>query len=663
MKRTILTLLIINAALLSCSRHETDQPGHESAKHMITFETGPVETDDESTKVLDNISGTKHSFTWQAGDKIRLFAFKTPAAAGESKAEDFGTFTAQSSGSSTTFKGEVGDVNAESTSLYAVYPDRPEVTFVQPSTAASYYLLRVTVDQTQSGNALEHCYFTSYDGVFDPSIPAVTTAPTFKLCTPITRMTVNSSKDISHIEISSSFNFAGVMTLHSNAAGIFPAGDASKITLRNGMRLIPAGTPTTLSWASRQIPKDCTLTFTFYSTDNATAIKTYVSPQATGANQILNLGSITIAAGDWDEDPLPAEGEKASEAVPGMGVGVNLCGSFDDVLNGEGELSGDRADPSTFETSHGRSLTTATTMTSLYSAGFRTIRIPITWYAHMDNTLSTIDDVFLDRIEEVVNYALDAGLYCIINVHHDAGSNKNRWIYADVDDYATVTASFQNVWGQIAERFRDYDYKLLFEGYNEILDKPKQWFVPSSATSYTAANQLNQDFVEVVRATRGKNAYRNLIITTYSASTWAAALSNFIMPTDAVTDHLMVQVHSYKPDTFCTASTERAVYTFEESDKATVDEVFDLLQTNILDKGYPCVMGEYGAFPLAARIVNNDAERCEHAAYYTTKCLEKGIVPIYWFNPMEYGQRSSGAWTYPYLKDALIAAYNDWLSH
>lgn len=662
MRRTVLTILALCTTLLSCSPQDDRQPQQKPVKRAITFETGPVVPDEVGTRVLDNISGTKHSFTWQAGDKIRLFAFKTPAAAGESGAEDLGTFTAQSSGSSTTFRGEVGDINADYTSLFAVYPDRPEVAFVEPSTAAGYYLLRVTVDQTQCGNALEHCYFTSYDGVLDPGTPAVTTAPSFKLCTPITRMTVNSSRDVSRIEISSSSNFAGVMTLHSNAAGIFPAGDASMITLTNGLRLVPAGTPTTVSWASRQIPKDCTLTFTFFSTDDATATKTYVSPQATGANQILNIGSITIAAGDWNQASLPAEGEKASEAVPGMGVGVNLCGSFDDVLNGEGELSGDRADPLSFETSHGQSITTAATMAGLYSAGFRTLRIPITWYAHMDNTLSTIDDVFLDRIEEVVNLALDAGLYCIINVHHDAGSNKNRWIYADIDDYPTITASFQNVWGQIAERFRDYDYKLIFESYNEILDKPKQWFAPATASSYTAANQLNQDFVDVVRATLGKNAFRNLIVTTYSASTWASALSNFSMPTDAVTDHLMVQVHSYKPDNFCTANAERAVYTFEESDKATVDEVFDLLQTYILDNNYPCVMGEYGSFPMADRIVNNDAERSEHAAYYTTKCLEKGIVPIYWYNPMVYSQRSAGTWTYPYLKDAIIGAYNDWLS-
>lgn len=656
MKRAILTLLAFSTAILSCSKQENGHSQQELPKHIISFETGPVVPDDGSTKVQDNISGTKHSFTWQAGDKIRLFAFKTPANFDESNAEDLGAFTAQSSGSSTTFQGKVGDVNSEYTKLYAVYPDRPEVSFVQPSTAANYYLVRITVDQTQSGNALEHCYFTSYNGVFAPETPAVTTAPIFKLCTPISCMTVNSSKDISHIEIASSINFAGTMTLHSNAAGIFPAGDASTITLRNGVCLIPASTATTVSWASRQIPKDCTLTFTFYSTEGSVSTKTYVSPEATAANQILNLGSITIAAGDW------IEGEKASDAIPRMGIGVNLCGSFDDVLNGNGDLSGDRSDPSTFETSHGQSLTTTATMTGIYSAGFHTIRIPITWYAHMDNPLSTIDDVFLNRIEEVVQYALNAGLYCIINVHHDAGSNKNRWIYADIDDYSTITAGFQNVWRQIAERFRDYSYKLLFEGYNEILDKPKRWFIPTVTSSYTAANNLNQDFVNVVRATGGKNTYRNLIVTTYSASTWEDALLSFRMPTDVVSNHLMVQVHSYKPDTFCTANAEKAVYTFEESDKAIIDEVFNLIQTNILDKGYPCVMGEYGAFPLADRIVNNDAERCEHAAYYTIKCLQKGIVPIYWYNPMVYGQRSSGTWTYPYLKNAIIGAYNDWLS-
>ena len=660
MKRTFIPFLVIGCILASCT--VTDNPDtSKREKTQICFEAGPILLDD-ATKVIDNISGTKHSFTWELGDKIRLFAFKVPDAAGETSMDDLGVFTSQMSGAITTFKGEVDAVNPTSTKLYAVYPSKPGVTFVTPSTAAGYYLLRINVDEEQTGNAMKHCYFTSYDGVFAPSAPAVTTSPSFKLCTPITRMTVNSGKDISHIVISSSQAFAGTMTLHSNAAGIFPAGDKSVITLRNAAVLIPSGSATNVSWASRQISSGTTLSFTFYATDGATATKKYISPQNTGANQIINLGSITIADGDWDETLLPAEGEKASAAATKMGVGVNLCGSFDDVLNAEGELSGDRANPASFETSHGRSLTTEATMTSLFSAGFRTIRIPITWYAHMDNHLSAIDDVFLDRIEEVVNYALDAGLYCIINMHHDSGSNVNRWVYADTDDYASISAGFKNVWGQIAERFQNYDYKLLFEGYNEILDKPKQWFVPANSSSYTAANKLNQDFVDVVRSTGGKNAYRNLIVTTYSASTWADALYNFTMPTDIAEGHLMVQVHSYKPDTFCTASTERAVYTFEDSDMATVDEIFSLLQTHLLDKGYTCVMGEYGAFPMAARIVNNDAERCEHAYYYTTKCLEKGIVPIYWYNPMEYGQRSSGGWTYPYLKDALIKAYTDWIS-
>ena len=660
MKKLFPIILLTITAFVACSEKE-DPETQPTSKTTISFETGPIFLDD-ATKVLDNIAGTTHSFTWQTGDKIRLFAFKAPTAAGESLMDDLGVFTSLSSGASTTFKGEVGDIRETSTKLYAVYPARPEVTFVTPSTAASYYLLRINIDEEQTGDAMKHCYFTSYDGVFAPSTPAVTTPPTFKLCTPITRMKVNSGRNISHIVISSSESFAGTMTLRTSAAGIFPAGNKSAITLRSGAILVQSGVTTDISWASRQISKGATLTFTFYATDGATSTKSYVAPQASSANQIINLGTVTIADGEWNDGPLPTEGEKASAAVPKMGVGVNLCGSFDDVLNSEGELAGDRSDPASFETSHGRSLTTATTMSSLYDAGFRTIRIPITWYAHMDNHLSPIDDVFLDRIEEVVNYALDAGLYCIINVHHDTGTNVNRWIYADTDDYETITAGFQNVWLQIAERFRDYDYKLLFEGYNEILDKPKQWFVPVNTSSYDAANNLNQDFVDVVRGTRGKNAYRNLIVTTYSASTWEATLSNFRMPTDITDGHLMVQVHSYKPDTFCTANAERAVYTFEESDKATVDEVFSLLQTKLLNKGYTCVMGEYGAFPMAARTTNNDAERCEHAYYYTKKCLEKGIVPIYWYNPMEYGQRSTGGWTYPYLKDALIKAYTDWLS-
>ena len=398
-----------------------------------------------------------------------------------------------------------------------------------------------------------------------------------------------------------------------------------------------------------------------------------VAGSSTGALVWKTVAGQALLLGDADGDipvvdPSVQPSEPASSAVKSMGVGVNLCSSFE-VLWDETASSAKRDDPSTYETQGGNGITTQATIEAFAAAGFKCVRIPITWWPHMDNVYdATIDKVWLDRIAEVVNYALDAGLYCIINMHHDAHSpsgQRGEWLYADSANYGNITKGFQNVWTQIATYFKDYDYKLLFEGYNEITDASGAWFAPKDAGGFETANRLNQDFVNAVRRTGGRNGTRNLVVSTYSCGDMEASLSGFVMPSDVKDGHLIVQIHCYRPAPFVTVNPSTAVAAYNHlTDITEIKEAMARVKRMIVDRGWPCVMGEYGASPFYfdssyKRIPRPVADRAQHALDATTEALKVGIAPIYWYTPMEGGHRTTGKWTYPEIKDALIQALNE----
>ena len=176
-----------------------------------------------------------------------------------------------------------------------------------------------------------------------------------------------------------------------------------------------------------------------------------------------------------------ADFETASDAVKNMGVGWNLGNTLDanrqtitDITNagywGQQDLNS--------ETCWGQYVTQPELLKMLKDAGFGAIRVPVTWYNHMDKD-GKVDAAWMNRVKEVVGYVVENGLYCILNIHHDTGAtgydDKNNvtfysWIKADESNYETNKAKFEGLWKQIAEEFKDYDEHLLFEGYNEMLD-------------------------------------------------------------------------------------------------------------------------------------------------------------------------------------------------
>ena len=195
-------------------------------------------------------------------------------------------------------------------------------------------------------------------------------------------------------------------------------------------------------------------------------------------------------------DPI----ESAWDMVANLKMGYNLGNTLD------ANPWGDWWDPTTktvndWETSWGQPTTTQEIIDAIASKGFNIIRIPVTWYPHMDAN-DNVKEEWMARVEEVVNYVLKAGCYCILNQQHDNGAGNGRtdggaWLYADIDDYPALTVRYQKLWKQIAERFKNYDGKLIFESFNEILNKSYSWTSPSSVSdgAYQAINKLQQDFV------------------------------------------------------------------------------------------------------------------------------------------------------------------------
>ena len=353
-----------------------------------------------------------------------------------------------------------------------------------------------------------------------------------------------------------------------------------------------------------------------------------------------------------DAPPTPPESGKGSggwenstSAVLGMKTGWNLGNTLDS--NGDWISGGTSA----WETAWGQPVTKPELIRMFADAGFGAIRVPVTWKEHIGADF-TVDEAWMKRVQEVVGYVLDAGLYCILNVHHDTGTE--GWLHASSSNYAAQSAKFKALWKQIAERFKDCGEKLLFESFNEMLDNSNNWGNPS-ADAVAAINSYNADFVQTVRATGGGNAHRNLIVNTYAANVESNSISGFALPADSATDHLIAEFHSYAPYRFAfkqdDASQQLTVF-----DSACETEVKNLLTKaiNALHaKGVPCIIGEYGADSSAA----SESEIAKQATCYVSTAKSLGAACFYWMALSDGKDRSEPKWTKPLIKDAIINAY------
>lgn len=346
--------------------------------------------------------------------------------------------------------------------------------------------------------------------------------------------------------------------------------------------------------------------------------------------------------------------EPAQDAVANLGLGFNLGNTLD--ANGIGKGKSVEA----YETAWGQPQTTQAMMTFLKKNGFNCVRIPVTWYEHMDEE-GNIDDAWMGRVKAVVDMALNAGLYAIINVHHDTGAGNGAWIKADIDNYQTNKARFEHLWTQIANTFIDYDRHLLFEGYNEMLDNDNTWNAPKETQSYQGLDGYAQTFVDAVRATGGNNATRNIIVNTYAAAKGADVLSHFTIPTDPATGHLIVEVHSYDPWNFFNDKTS-----WDDDCHQTLVNIFSDLRKRF--SSVPFIIGEYGTAGNADASGKETSVRktspatkiqmaADQAADMTGLALDNHAAAIYWMSIFDGTDRSVPQWTLPTVVAAMKDAY------
>lgn len=309
------------------------------------------------------------------------------------------------------------------------------------------------------------------------------------------------------------------------------------------------------------------------------------------------------------------EGLTALEATRLMGNGINLGNTLEACDNNVGIKTNT---PLSYETHWGQPKTTQAMIDGMKAAGFDTIRIPVAWMTnatHLYEGDYTIDADYMDRVEEVVRYARKAGMYVIVNDHWDGGWY-GMFGSESAETRALAMEAYKGMWQQIAERFRDYSDYLIFESANEELgtrfDENSPLYCSDSVVTYlndderyALTNEINQTFVDVVRATGGNNATRFLLIAGYGTNIDQTCDDRFQMPKDTAVSKLMVSVHYYDPWSYCGASSAVSATKWGKvSDYEYMDQQLAKM-TKFTEAGYGVVIGEYGALPCSDGLKDN----------------------------------------------------------
>lgn len=370
---------------------------------------------------------------------------------------------------------------------------------------------------------------------------------------------------------------------------------------------------------------------------------------------ILATGCSNNSQSDTGSSPVTTEEPQSSglsamtsqEIVSSMKIGWNLGNTLDACQadrDGDGRIDehvDDGEEPD--ETLWGNPLTTKELFQALWDSGVNAVRIPVTWRDHIDEQ-GNVSEVWMNRVQEVVDYAYDLGMYVIINIHHDGGGDPQfgAWICNAATDYDGTLARYKTLWTQIADRFQDYDEHLIFESMNEV-----GFDSLSESKAYETLNNLNQEFVNLIRSTGGKNPTRHLLIAGYWTDIAKTCDSRFVMPQDEA-GRCIVSVHYYTPWDFCTTNIKNEWGTAAE--QSEMERLITMMKTNFVDKGVPVIIGEYAAS-------GNDFNSCVFFCEKLVKlCSDYGIATFLWDNGYGQVDRYTNTWRSEQMHSALLRA-------
>ncbi len=330
-----------------------------------------------------------------------------------------------------------------------------------------------------------------------------------------------------------------------------------------------------------------------------------------------------------------------------MVTGINIGNSLDSQNSRLIRLD----PPYRFETAWNNPKITQEWVDACIDAGFNIIRIPVSWEEHLGPAPDyTIVESWMKRVQEVVDYAYNRGVYVILNNHHGS------WNDPYYDNQEAICEQMKAIWTQIAERFKDYDEHLIFEGQNEPRKQGTnvEW-TGGDKEGWDVVNASNKAFVEAVRSTGGSNPYRILMVPGYAASSSSNAMSHLELIDD---DRLIISVHAYTPYNFALNVNGPGQWNNATAD---IDSLMKDIKTYFLDKGYRVIIGEYGAVNK-----DNEEERAAWATYYLSKAREIGVPCLWWDNGSTTGNgeklglinRTTNEISYPLIVDAIQDVYD-----
>jgi endoglucanase len=279
----------------------------------------------------------------------------------------------------------------------------------------------------------------------------------------------------------------------------------------------------------------------------------------------------------------------AQEEVIRMGCGINL-GNIFDAPDGEGTWWRGKAQPAFFD--------------DFKAAGFKHVRLPVTWWKHVTtNGPVSVDAQFMDRIAEVVNWAVDRRLIVVLNTMHEEWFKK---------DPAGQMQRFEELWRLIATRFKDApDEYLVFEILNE-----------SDAKTITAelTTEMNARILKVIRET---NPTRCVIIGAVGDNA-GRLVKELQMPPD---DRVIATYHCYDPWFFvCGQPRNPAEATWGSApQKADYLRIMDPVKRWSDAGKVPIYLGEYGTSRKC-----DPASRSTYYGFVSSQAAARGFARAIW---------------------------------
>ena len=277
------------------------------------------------------------------------------------------------------------------------------------------------------------------------------------------------------------------------------------------------------------------------------------------------------------------------------------------------------------ETSWHNPVTTREMVLKIHALGFETLRLPTSWHRHMDEE-HTVTPEWLDRVNEILDYAYNDGMYVILNTHHD------DWMFQPTaEGFENGKRYLSTLWAQLSKRFEAYGERLIFEAMNEprMVRHKYEWNLNLhdqfclDAIEYI--NRYNQIFVDTVRSQGGNNKLRFLMTPSYAAAPHHAFIPAFRVAQDPA-DRIIVSVHSYAPIELCLMPNPD-VREFTEEGERILDHFMGRLHKCFIENGIPVVIGEMGMWDK-----DNPEERYKWSKYFVSKARELGMVCCWWDN-------------------------------